>query len=107
MGLGSEDAIDKIDKVIALGEPALRRLIEDYYGDARIPKVGHFKDDVRDNVLARLAKRYPDLTIELVRGRRGMPWPVIAGFRSVDDERLKMIADIASKNFGRVEGLTS
>ena len=35
-----------------------------------------------------------------------MPIPVMAAFRTWSDERLKTIADIASKNNMRVEGLT-
>ena len=107
MGLGSEGAIHTIEKIVALGEPALRRLIEVYYGDTRIPMEGDPRDDPFSSTLGRMAKRYPDLTLELVRGRRTVPWPVIAAFRMLDDERFKMIADIASKNFGHVEGLTS
>jgi hypothetical protein len=109
MGLGSDEAIEKIEKVVAFGEPALRRLIEVYYGDARIPRVGDPRDprdNATDNVFARLVMRHPDLTLELVRGRGALAWPIMAGLRSLDNERFKMIADIASKNFGHVEGLT-
>jgi hypothetical protein len=69
----------------------------------------YFKDahDGRFNALARLTKRHPQLALELVRGRPSMPVPVMAAFRMLGDERLKMIADIASKNNMRVEGLTS
>jgi hypothetical protein len=44
---------------------------------------------------------------KLVRGRPSVPLSVIAAFRTWGDERLKIIADIASKNNMRVEGLTS
>jgi hypothetical protein len=106
LGSGIEGATDKL---VSFGEPALRRLIQMYYGEVSVPSGPYFKDqfDGETNALGRLAKRYPDLTLELVRGRREMPWPVTAAFRMLDDERFKMIADIASKNFGKVEGLTS
>jgi hypothetical protein len=79
------------------------------YGDASLPMGGHVIDatDARFSALARLAKQHPDLALELVRGRPFIPVPVIAVFRTWGDERLKMIADIASKNNARVQGLTS
>jgi hypothetical protein len=109
LGSGREELDEKIDKVVCLGEPALRRLIQISYREVSLPKGPYWKDQIDGETyaLARLAKRYPDLTLELVRGRQGLPFPVIAAFRSLDDERFKMIADIASKNFGRVEGLTT
>ena len=105
MGSGSECAIEK---VVSFGEPALRRLLELEFGDASVPMGGHFKDahTGRFNALARLTKRHPELALELVRGRPTLPIPVMAAFRTWSDERLKTIADIASKNNMRVEGLT-
>ena len=47
--------------------------------------------------LFRLTKRHPELALELAHGRPHMPFPVMAAFRTWGDERLKMIADIASK----------
>ncbi len=106
MGSGSDCAVDK---VVSFGEPALRRLFELEYGDASVPRGEYVKDayDGRDRAFARLTKRYPELALELVRGRPSMPFPVMAAFRTWGDERLKMIADIASKNNMRVKGLTS
>jgi hypothetical protein len=106
LGSGGEWAIDK---VVSFGEPALRRLLELHYGDASLPIRCHVIDaaDGRFNALARFTRRHPDLALELVRGRPTMPIPVIAAFRTWGDERLKMIADIASKNNMRVPGLTS
>ncbi len=106
LGSGSEWAIEK---VVSFGEPALRRLFELAYGDASVPMGEYPKDacDGRFNALARLIKRHSELALELVRGRPGMPLPVMVAFRTWGDERLKMIADIASKNDMRVSGLTS
>jgi hypothetical protein len=105
MGSGSEVALAK---VLSFGAPALRRLIEIQYCDDKVPLGGHVKDAVtaRDTALAELTRRHPDLALELVRGRPSMPISVMCAFRQWGDARLKAIADIASKNNGRVKGLT-
>ncbi len=105
LGSGSDWAIEK---VVTFGEPALRRFFELHYREASVPMGGHWKDalDGRSNAFARLTKRHPELALELVRGRPGMPHEVMCAFRQWGDERLKMIADIASKNNLRVKGLT-
>jgi hypothetical protein len=82
--LGSGVDMDHaINKVVSLGEPALRRLVELHYGDAKIPLGRHCKDAMggRETALAILTTRYPELALALVHGRPYMPTAVMAAFR--------------------------
>jgi hypothetical protein len=84
--LGSaSDRERAVDELVALGEPALRRLIELYYGDVSVPKGACFKDQYNGefNALARLTKGHLELALELVRRRSSVPLPVVAAFSHV------------------------
>jgi hypothetical protein len=101
LGLGS-DLEGTVDKLVSLGEPALRRLLEIYDGkvplpggrDARRASVG------RNWALTRLAKMYPDAVLEFFRNRTYLNASLNAVLRMSGDERLESLAADAAKRSG-------
>jgi hypothetical protein len=99
LGSGAPDAADRL---VELGEPALRRLLDVFDAKVRVPLGPYMKDaiDRRKLALARLAKDHSDLTWDLVHERTYLDASLGLALRMSGDPRLKSFAELAAKNGG-------
>jgi hypothetical protein len=91
---------ESIDKLVAIGEPALVRLLQALQGRVTIPSqvdaIGAYEHRVL--ALARLASKWPYVVISLIeKGNVRMTTGVIDALRSSTDPQLKDIGNQALK----------